>query len=216
MKNYLYRFTALALVPALVLADPAWASGAWQHLFSATNLSQENRFLAQAITPPSIVPGPGRGGRGNLSEPNERRRFLMGTIGIAVTLGATVAAPALAPLTAFAQKPDKKVQQETRKQIVIRVAEMKKDTVPLSPEKLKEAITFPFNIQDANHSENLLGMILRQNPAKGENVAKYLEAWLNLIGLVESDRRYGLNSDIHHGLGPKVGKGKPSLVRDGV
>src|SRR5262249_44124423 len=43
MRNYLHRFTALALVPALVLADPAWAS------FASPLRLREARPLTRAL-----------------------------------------------------------------------------------------------------------------------------------------------------------------------
>src|SRR5262245_12279182 len=63
MRNILYRFTVLALVPAIVLADPAWASGIARTFDSPSPIQSQARDLwtTQALSARLLAPTTGIG-----------------------------------------------------------------------------------------------------------------------------------------------------------
>src|SRR5256885_16552727 len=163
MRNYFYRFVALALVPALILADPAWASLSPRSLALTPPASaNESPYVYQAITPRSLMPGPGTQEIWkNPDLPNRSRRSFLRNIfqtAGAAALLSSIAAPFLAMATNTPKK------QDPNAKIVIQAAEIKKENIALTQAQFQAAIRSPFDIRQANQSQNLLRLVMRQNP----------------------------------------------------
>src|ERR1700690_3424957 len=54
MRTTFYRLVALALVPAMILADPSWAAG-FAHISAPQPATYCGHFDLQAVTPPLDV-----------------------------------------------------------------------------------------------------------------------------------------------------------------